>query len=271
MKPTTKAIILARGLGTRMRRVDPHAQVDPAQKSAADLGLKGMIPFGRPFFDYIISGLADAGCTDVCLVIGPEHETVRDYYGRIELSRVRVHFAVQERALGTADAVLAAESFAAGEHVLAVNSDNYYPVHTLRALRQLGRAGVAGFERSALVRLSNIDAERVAQYSVIEFDDSGLLIRVIEKPDARTLAALGPEVYVGMNSWSLPPQIYQACRSIVPSPRGELELQSAVQYARDQLGIPFHVLAFHDGVLDLSNRTDIAVVSQLLQGVEPRL
>jgi dTDP-glucose pyrophosphorylase len=270
--PTTRAVILARGLGTRMRRADSAAMLDDTQSSAADSGLKGMIPVGRPFLDHVISALADAGITDVCLVIGPEHQRMRDYYGgEVELTRVRIHFAVQEKPLGTADAVLAAESFANGGVVLMLNSDNYYPIHTLRALRELGSAGVAAFERDALVRLSNIDADRVAKMSLVKIDDRGFLVRIIEKPSAAQMAEHEGEMFVGMNSWSLPPEIYGACRSITPSPRGELELQDAVQLAIDELGVPFRVLAFHDGVLDLSSRGDIAAVTEGLRHLEPRL
>ncbi len=255
-----------------MRRADPAAELDAAQVDIANSGFKGMIPIGRPFLDYIISALADAGISDVCLVIGPEHRRVRDYYGgEVDLARVRIHFAVQERPRGTADAVAAAEEFAGGEHVVAVNSDNYYPVHTLRELRELGTAGLAAFEREALVRESNIDAERVRTFSVVRVDANGMLERIIEKPDGAALARLGPEVFVGMNSWSLPPEIHRACRSIQPSSRGELELPDAVQYARDELGVPFRVLVFHGGVLDLSTRGDIAPVAARLRAVEPRL
>lgn len=269
---TTKAVILARGLGTRMRRDDPGAEIDTAQRSVADSGLKGMISIGRPFLDYVISALADTGIGDVCLVIGPEHQRVRDYYGsEVELERVRVHFVVQKQPLGTADAVASAESFADGEHVLVLNSDNYYPVHTLRALRELGTAGLAAFERDALVRLGNIDPDRVAKFSVVQIDEAGMLERIVEKPDAATVASLGSEVFVGMNSWSLPPAIYQSCRSIRPSARGELELPDAVQHARDELGVSFRALRFRAGVLDLSSRGDIAAVADRLWDVVPRL
>jgi len=255
-----------------MRTADPAARIDAQQVSAAEAGIKGMIPVGRPFLDYAISALADAGITEVCLVIGPEHQRVRDYFGGdVELTRVRVHFAVQEQPLGTADAIAAAERFADGEHVLAVNADNYYPVHTLRALRDLGTAGLAAFERDALVRLGNINAERVAKYSVVRLDREGTLVQISEKPTGDTVASPGEEILVGMNSWSLPPEIYRACRGIRPSPRGELELPAAVQYAIDRLGARFQVLVFRDGVLDLSSRADIPAVADRLRNVEPRL
>ena len=268
MPRTTRAVILARGLGTRMRRADGAASLSPEQARAADVGTKGMIPIGRPFMDFLISALADAGIADVCLVIGPEHQRIQDYYTReMRPERVAIHFAVQDRPLGTADAVLAAEQFAAGGHVLMINSDNYYPVHTLAALAELGTAGVAAFERDALVRLGNIDADRVAKFSVVRINAAGQLIEIIEKPEPDVIASLGDQVYVGMNSWSLPPEIYAACRAISPSSRGELELQDAVMFAIRELQVAFRVLPFHDGVLDLSSRGDIASVAERLSAV----
>ena len=94
---TERAVVLARGLGTRMRKEAPGTQLDAAQAAAADKGLKAFIPIGRPFLDYILSGLADAGLTRLCVVIGPEHDVVRHYYGsEVTLTRISVDFAVQE-------------------------------------------------------------------------------------------------------------------------------------------------------------------------------
>ena len=76
----TKCVILARGLGTRMRRDDGTTTLNAEQSAAAGAGLKAMIPVGRPFLDYLLSALADAGFQHVCLVIGPEHNTVRKHY-----------------------------------------------------------------------------------------------------------------------------------------------------------------------------------------------
>lgn len=268
----TRAVILARGLGTRMRGADAAAHLDAAQDAAAGTGVKGLIPVGRPFLDYAISALADAGITDVCLVIGPEHHAIRNYFEcDVHPERVRIQFAIQHEARGTADAVLAAESFAAGESVIVVNSDNYYPVSTLKALCNAEPAAVAAFERDALVALSNIEAERVAKYSVVQIAQDGTLERIVEKPDPAVLATFNGAVYVGMNSWLLPPSIYGACRSIHPSARGELELTSAVQYLIDTNGARFRVLQFSDGVLDLSQRGDIAAMTHRLEHIVPRL
>ena len=144
-----KAVILARGLGKRMRSQDTTAQLAADQMRAADAGMKAMIPIGRPFLDYVLSALADAGFRQVCLVVGPEHTAIREYYQSISARRIEISFAIQEEALGTANALLTTEQFAGREEFLVLNSDNYYPVEVFRALRALGEPGLPAFEREA--------------------------------------------------------------------------------------------------------------------------
>ena len=266
----TRAVILARGLGTRMRRDETGAELDAGQAEAAAQGMKGMIPIGRPFLDYLISALADAGVADVCLVIGPEHDSVRARYSS-GTSRVRVHFAIQEHPRGTADAVHAARGFARDLPFLVLNSDNYYPVKAYRLLRALDGSGLIGFEQDALVAQSNIPAERVRHFALIEADADGRLRSLIEKPDDATYDRLIGSSLVSMNLWAFTPAIFDACLRVTPSPRGELELQDAVRIARDELGERFTVVPFSGGVLDLSTRADIPSVAARLRNVEVQL
>lgn len=268
----TKAVILARGLGTRMRQPDDAAQLDAKQARAAEAGMKAMIPVsGRLFLDYVLSGLADAGFREICLVIGPEHTELRRYYEPLPLERIRLHFTIQERALGTADAVLAAESFVGGGLFLVLNSDNYYPIDTYRRLREAGEPALAAFERATLVRESNIEEERIRRYSIVEMDASGYLARIIEKPDEPALAAHGGRAWIGMNCWMFGPSIFPACREVRPSSRGELELPEAVQLAIEKFQERIRVITFAAGVLDLSYRADIAAAEKRLAGIPVRL
>ncbi len=265
MPVTTKAVILARGLGTRMRREDAAAQLDAAQARVADGGVKAMIPIGRPFLDHAMSALADAGITDVCLVIGPEHEAIRAYYAALQLHRVRVRFAIQDTPTGTAGAVAAAEAFADGECALVMNGDNYYSVAACHALAQLGTSGAVGFSLAGLVANSNIPEDRVRQFALLQHDAAGMLTGIVEKPDATTYAALIDHSLVSMNLWSFTPMIFEACRRVVPSVRGELELQDAVCLAMTELGERFTIVRSDDGVLDLSTRGDIESVARVLR------
>jgi glucose-1-phosphate thymidylyltransferase len=260
---TTKAVILARGLGTRMRKSDEGAALEPAQAAVADRGIKGMIPIGRPFMDYLISALADAGFTEVCLVIGPEHDEVRDHYARLAPRRVRVSFAVQREPLGTADAVLAAESFAAEQPFAVINSDNYYPVEALTELRRRAAPVVIGFEREALVRLGNVPRDRVARFGALEIGSDETLRRILVTP---TTAMSAGEIYASLNCWSFTSDIFRACREVPPSARGELELPQAVQLAIDHLGMRMLVVRMRAPVLDMSSRGDVASVAAKLRG-----
>ena len=269
MARVEKAVILARGLGTRMRKADESAVLDQEQQVVAGVGVKAMIPIGRPFLDYLLSVLADAGYSSVCLVIGPEHQMVRDYYAQSPPKRIRLEYAVQEKPLGTADAVLAAKEYAGEDLFLMLNSDNYYPLAALKGLRELDHAGVALFERDQLIARSNIPEDRVLKFAVAKISREGTLERIYEKPSEDTIRQMGFPVYVSMNCWLFSPAIFQACLRITPSARGELELSDAVQYAIDVLKEPMKVLRFQDSVLDLSSRSDIAAVAEWLRGIVP--
>ena len=265
MAVTVKAVILARGLGTRMRKQDAAANLDASQSKVADGGVKAMIPIGRPFLDHAMSALADAGITDVCLVIGPEHQAIRDYYATVARKRVTVHFAIQETANGTAGAVAAAESFANGDTVLVMNGDNYYPITACRELAALDASGTVGFDARSLIAHSNIPAERVRQFALLQRDADGFLTTIIEKPDQATYDTLLEHSLVSMNVWSFSPVIYDACRRVTPSIRNEFELQDAVRIAITELGERIRVLYSEEGVLDLSTRGDIESVARVLR------
>lgn len=254
-----------------MRRGD-GGSLDSEQAAAADSGVKAMIPFGRPFLDYVLSNLADAGLTEICLVIGPEQGAIRKYYSQTARpARIRIAFAIQKQPLGTADAVLAAEDFVSGDHFAVVNSDNLYPKSACKSLVHMGSAGLPVFRRKTLVSLGNIPAERVHDYAVAVVSRDGFLERIFEKPDEQTLAKHDSDAWISMNCWRFSPAIFQACREVTLSPRGELELPRAVDYAVVTLGQRFRAVPCREGVLDLSKRADVASVAERLRGVEARL
>jgi len=262
------AVILARGLGTRMRRADSDVNLDDAQSRVADTGVKAMIPIGRPFLDYLLSGLADAGITEACLVIGPEHDVVRRYYDETARpQRIRIAFAIQPEPLGTADAVAAASGVVGDRDFLVLNSDNYYPVEAYRALASLGGPGLVAFEQEAMVRGGNVPPGRVAKLAVVRIGPDDTLLDVIEKPDAATLRSLGDRLYLSMNCWRFDRRVLDACARVPLSPRGEHELPDAVRLAQRETGTRFRVIRMEAGVLDLSSRGDIAGVARFLAGV----
>jgi dTDP-glucose pyrophosphorylase len=274
-----KVVVLARGLGTRMRDAESSHRADTrddaltiAQHLAAAAGLKAMIPMtpGRPFLDYVLSSLADAGCRDIGLVIAPEHGSVRQYYRQeAPPERVRIHFIEQVEALGTANAVLASEAWVGDAAFLVLNADNLYPVQALRSLAALDGPGLPVFERDELVRSSNIPPERVASFALVHVGADGRLARIVEKPGDRAVAAAGPRALVSMNCWRFDRRIFDACRDVPRSARGEFELPMAVALALER-GVPFTAIPASGAVLDLSRQQDIAAVAAKLVGVDAR-
>lgn len=254
-----------------MQRADDRAQLDAAQSAAADAGHKAMMPIGRPFLEYVISALADAGITHVVLVVGPHADAMRQHFTvDVQPQRVRIDFAVQPEAHGTADAVARAAQVAGDVPFLVLNADNYYPVDALRALATDDTAGTVAFDRDALVTQGNIDRERVRAFAVLDVDAHNMLRGIVEKPgDSLDLDAPAAR-WVGMNLWAITPAVVDACRRVPRSVRGEFELPEAVALAIGE-GIPIRAVCMAAPVLDLSRRGDIASVTAHLAGITPRI
>lgn len=252
-----------------MRRADGEARLEPVQQAAADAGLKGMIPIDRPFLDYVLSTLADAGITEVVLVIGPDHAAMRDYYTRVAPPvRVRVRFAVQHEPLGTADAVVAAAEVIGDVPFLVLNADNHYPAEAIRTLAAVDAAGVAAFDRNALLADGVIDADRIRQFAVLDLADDGTLRGIVEKPGDALDPASDAARWVSMNLWAITPALVQACRTVPRSVRGEHELPEAVAAAMAAGHGPVRAVCVSGTVLDLSTRADVPVVAERLRAMQ---
>jgi dTDP-glucose pyrophosphorylase len=276
-----KAVLLARGLGSRMRQEGDAAALTASQAAAAAAGSKGMMPIGdpatspgaggmaRPFLDYVLSALADAGCTRVCFVVAPDHRVIRDYYeGSGRPSRITIDYAIQPIADGTARAVQSAQAFAGRDPFLVLNSDNLYPPAVLLTLAGLDGPGLPAYERDTLIHDSGFPADRVSGFAALEVDHDGYLTRIVEKPGREYYDAAGPRALISMNVWRFDERIFDACRDVPLSKRGEYELPEAVGLAVSR-GVKFRTFRATGAVLDLSRRSDIALVSQRLAGVEP--
>ena len=271
-KQCVKAVILAAGVGSRMRRADETAALSAAQLRAAANGSKAMMPFARPFLGYVLTSLADAGFQEICLVVRPQAAEIRSYYLDVApLCRFKMQFAVQSEPRGTAHATLAAEAFAAGDRFVLINGDNLYPTEALSQLRTLDGCGLVGFERDSMLGDSNVAAERITGFAVVCHDEAGDLNAIIEKPSQATLDSLPPPILLSMNCWLFDPDIFASCRAVKLSPRGEFELPDAVLHCVGAHKKRFYVVPCRWGVWDLSRQADIPQISHILDVREVRL
>lgn len=130
MKAVTTAIILAGGLGTRLRSVVPDLP-------------KPMAPVnGRPFLAGLMDYWMAQGIQHFVLSVGYRHQTIVDYFGT-QYGAARVDYAIEETPLGTGGGLLLSASKAEPEQpFLVLNGDTYFAVN-LGALDAFARASDA--------------------------------------------------------------------------------------------------------------------------------
>ena len=275
----TTAVILARGLGTRMK-ADDGVPLSDAQRAAAAAGAKGLMPVnGHPLLDYVLHELAEGGVTDVVFVVAPGEGAIRGRYLRdAPPVRLRVHFCEQAEPLGTADALRSAREVvsavapqdAAGRgHFLMLNADNLYPAESVAALVALDGPGLIAYDAAALSSLGNIEPERVKAFALLELTPGDDLADIVEKPGPEHPVTWSAAQLVSMNLWRFTTAILDDCAAVRPSVRGELELVDAVRLAMAR-GERFRAVRQALPVLDLSRRGDVAGVEARLAGRVPR-
>ena len=110
-----EAIVLAGGLGTRLRSV-----VSDVPKPMAPVA-------GRPFLAWILDRLADAGFGRVVLAVGYRHEAIRDHFG-FAYRGMSLVYSVEEAPLGTGGAMRLALDQISESPVFVLNGDTYLEV-----------------------------------------------------------------------------------------------------------------------------------------------
>ena len=98
----------------------------------------------------------------------------------------------------------------------------------------------------------------------------GYLVGLREKPGEDPTASVSPDALISMNLWRFTPAIFDHCRRVERSPRGEYEIPRAVNRAI-QHGMRLRVERSDLGVLDMSLRADVPAVAARLERVEVML
>jgi D-glycero-alpha-D-manno-heptose 1-phosphate guanylyltransferase len=110
-----EAIVLAGGLGTRLRPV-----VQNLPKTLAPIN-------GRPFAAFLLDMLVDQGIGKIILATGYLHEAVIACFGQVYRG-IELDYSVEEEPLGTGGALRLAMQKVQGDKVIVVNGDTFFDV-----------------------------------------------------------------------------------------------------------------------------------------------
>ncbi|HDR68775.1 MAG TPA: D-glycero-D-manno-heptose 1-phosphate guanosyltransferase [Bacteroidaceae bacterium] len=114
-----EAIILAGGLGTRLRPVLPDLP-------------KAMAPIGdKPFLEYLLLYLSGSGIRQVVISVGYKYEAIQSWFGNSFLN-TKLIYAIEDEPLGTGGAIRYAMHYIQGESVLLLNGDTFFNVNLVK-------------------------------------------------------------------------------------------------------------------------------------------
>ena len=202
-----KGLILSGGTGTRLR---------PITHTSA----KQLVPVAnKPVIYYAIEAVKAAGIVDIGIIVGDTRDEIMAALGDGSRWGVRTTYIHQEQPLGLAHAAACARDFLGDEEFVMFLGDNLIK-EGITSLVDEFRSN----QPNAQILLAHV--RNPSQFGVAELTD-GKVTRLVEKPTdpPSDLALVG--VYMFDAS------IWEAIRSIEPSPRGELEITDAIQYLID--------------------------------------
>jgi NDP-sugar pyrophosphorylase family protein len=208
------AILLAAGRGKRQR---PYTDVIP--KPLLEVN-------GRATFDYILRAVTKAGVERVCIVTHHLEEKIFEFVGDGSQWNLNVTFAHQNDLRGNGDALMSVPSEWTGNEPFIVTATDYVlEENVLLALVEAHQR----YKADITMSLKECPVEELMSRSCVVVDSNWRVKRLIEKPMRAEI--VGP--YAASVLFILPPQFWQYISTAKPSPRGEIEMQSAVQQMID--------------------------------------
>ena len=204
------AVLLAAGRGKRQR---PYTDETP----------KPLLPVrGRPTLDYVLTAVKRAGIERICIVTHHLEKKIFEYVGDGSRWNLAITFAHQHQLRGSGDALLSvAADWLHPKPVLVAATDYVLRENDLLDLVQAHQEKQADITMS----LKECPIEELVARSSVEVDANWCVRRLLEKPTPDEI--MSP--YAASMLFILPHEIWKYMEEIQPSPRGEIEMQAAVQ------------------------------------------
>jgi glucose-1-phosphate thymidylyltransferase len=242
-----KGIVLAGGSGTRLY---------PSTKAIS----KQIIPiYDKPMIYYPLSVLMLAGIKEILIISTPRDIiTFEELLGNGHQLGIEIAYAVQEAPNGLAEAFIIGENFIGDDSVALVLGDNIFYGYGFSQRLE------AAVNRKEGATIFGYHVSNPESFGVVEFDDSGKVLSIEEKPRNPKSNFAVPGLYFYDN------KVIEIARTIEPSSRGELEI-TAVNNAYLNQG-KLNVELFGRGMawLDTGTHRGLLEAANFVEAVQSR-
>lgn len=245
-----KGIVLAGGSGTRLY---------PITKGVS----KQLLPiYDKPMIYYSISVLIQAGIREILIISTPDDLPVfKKLLGNGSQLGIEFAYAEQPSPDGLAQAFIIGKKFIGSDSVCLVLGDNIFYGYGFEDLVKRAKQNVEVKGNATVFGYYVIDPER---YGVAEFDSSGKVLSIEEKP------ANPKSNYAVVGLYFYPNSVIEIAENIKPSARGELEISSVnTEYLkRSQLMV--NVMGRGYAWLDTGTHDSLSEAGEFVKALEKR-